>query len=168
MFLIVGTRLQHYQTHSTHTLHYQTSSSLLLPELHLVIPAPRTPLTARLATPQLYNTTPRSTMHTKAFLVGFTLCASVLTAPLTGLQRGVNVTQVEQREEAATDGEMHTTGLGIWKRATMNEASASRTQVRRYAPRFHDVPKLTVRLQAPAMQKRTGFGIISGGSNEEA
>lgn len=109
-------------------------------------------------------------MQTKTLLFGFTLCVSVLTAPLAGLQSGANVTKVELREEAATDGEMHTTGLGIWKRATMNEASASqaRTEVRRCAPQFHHVPKLTIRLQAPVVQKRTGFGIISGGSNEEA
>ncbi|KAK6856570.1 hypothetical protein PG995_006757 [Apiospora arundinis] len=91
-------------------------------------------------------------MHSKTILLGFTLCASVLTAPLSGSQsegtvarEAVSVmnhsSEVDQREVAAKDGEMHTNGLGIWKRKS--EASAVNS-------------------------KRTGFGIISGGSNEEA
>lgn len=117
-------------------------------------------------------------MHSKTILLGFTLCASVLAAPLSGSQsegtvarEAVSVmnhsSEVDQREVAAKDGEMHTNGLGIWKRKS--EVSSSRQGPHQSPTVSITGLRLTCPMQASAVNsKRTGFGIISGGSNEEA
>ncbi|KAK7946321.1 uncharacterized protein PG986_010642 [Apiospora aurea] len=116
-------------------------------------------------------------MQTKTLLFGLTVIASVFAAPVaetanktvTTQSSGAGIWKRAKDAEMSTNGagiwkreedaEMHTAGAGIWKREEDAEMHTTGAGIWKKSTEESSE-------SAPQVQKRTGYGIISGGNDE--